>query len=349
MAEATDSQASQNEKEEQKEGEQKLTFAFLNEGRTTYAEEDTGPSTIISYPSALKTISGEIDYIMFRFKIYAPPFKIKSSEGSGSYAGYNNSALNLKDDTELPTVIMYVPEDMQAEYGTDWGAKSIQNVTASILRGVSAKKDITDLFKGIQDATATGFDAADIKITKTALKALQDNGQGEGLGVNDILGSTRGVIVNPNTELLFNGFDLRRFDLNFKMVANNQAEAQEIRDIITSFKMAMLPRLDERKSANDQDTSNIFTDKENVKGVDRTSFIGVPDLVDIKIMHGSSEHPFISQWKPCAITSLNVNYTADGSYATYQGGEPVAVTMTLGLSEIKLIYREDIRFGGASF
>ena len=118
MAEATDSQASQNEKEEQKEGEQKLTFAFLNEGRTKYSEEDTGPSTIISYPSALKSISGEIDYIMFRFKIYAPPFQIKSSEGSGSYAGYNNSALNLKDDTELPTVIMYVPEDMQAEYGT---------------------------------------------------------------------------------------------------------------------------------------------------------------------------------------------------------------------------------------
>ena len=134
------------------------------------------------------------------------------------------------------------------------------------------------------------------------------------------------------------------------MVANNQAEAQEIRDIITSFKMAMLPRLDERKSANDQDKPNIFTDKDSgIKGVDRTSFIGVPDLVDIKIMHGSSEHPFISQWKPCAITSLNVNYTADGSYATYQGGEPVAVTMTLGLSEIKLIYREDIRFGGASF
>ena len=133
------------------------------------------------------------------------------------------------------------------------------------------------------------------------------------------------------------------------MVAHNKAEAQEIRDIITSFKMAMLPRLDERKVANDQDADNIFTDKENVKGVDRTSFIGVPDLVDIKIMHGSSEHPFISQWKPCAITSLNVNYTADGAYATYEGGEPVAVTMTLGLSEIKLIYREDIRFGGASF
>ena len=193
------------------------------------------------------------------------------------------------------------------------------------------------------------MDGADIKITKEALKALQDNGQGEGLGVNDILGSTRGVIVNPNTELLFNGFDLRTFSLNFKMVARNSTEAKNIRDIVTAFKMAMLPRLDERKSANDQDAPNIFTDDKQVKGVDRTSFIGVPDLVEIKVMQGSSEHPFISQWKPCAITSLNVNYTADGAYATYQDGEPVAVTMSLGLSEIKLIYREDIRFGGPSF
>lgn len=341
-----ESQASKNQQEEQKEGEQKLTFSFLNEGKTAW----DGETSQISYPSALKTISGEVDYLMFNFKIYAPPFQIKNSEGSGSYAGYNASALNLEDDDELPTVIMYMPEDVQAEYGTSWGAKSIQNVTASILRDVSAKKDLKDLFGGIGQKAGTIGDAADIKVTKTALSALQKIGQGEGLGVNDILGSTRGVIVNPNTELLFNGFDLRKFDLNFKMVANSADEAKEIRDIITAFKMAMLPRLDERKVANDQNEFNIFTDKDSgVKGVDRTSFIGVPDLVEIKIMQGSSEHPFISQWKPCAITSLNVNYTGDGSYATYQGGEPVAINMTLNLSEIKLVYREDIRFGGPSF
>ena len=342
MAEATDSQASKNEQEEQKEGEQKLTFTFLNEGETAWDAEAKGKSQI-SYPSALKTISGEVDYLMFNFKKYAPPFKLKSSESSGSYAGYNNSALNLEDDDELPSVILYMPEDVQAEYGTSWGAKSIQNITASLLRTASAKKSIEDLFGGLKDIGTTAFDGADIKITREALKALQDNGQGEGLGVNDILGSTRGVIVNPNTELLFNGFDLRKFDLNFKMVANSQEEATEIRDIITAFKMAMLPTLDERKVANEQ-----TSDKE-VNGVDRTSFIGVPDLVEIKIMQGSSEHPYISQWKPCAITSLNVNYTGDGSYATYQGGEPVAINMTLNLSEIKLVYREDIRFGGPSF
>jgi len=340
MANTANSQATENQKEDEKKDSETLTFSFLDTGETS----KTGT---IAYPSALTSINGQVDYLMFKFKIYTPPFKVEGGN-SGTYAGYNASALKLKDDRELPTILMYMPEDVQAEYGTDWGAKSVQNITASILRTVSGS-NLGDLFGNIKRSAGTAMDGADIKITKEALKALQDNGQGEGLGVNDILGSTRGVIVNPNTELLFNGFDLRTFSLNFKMVARNSTEAKNIRDIVTAFKMAMLPRLDERKSANDQDAPNIFTDDKQVKGVDRTSFIGVPDLVEIKVMQGSSEHPFISQWKPCAITSLNVNYTADGAYATYEDGEPVAVTMSLGLSEIKLIYREDIRFGGPSF
>ena len=341
MANTANSQATENQKEDEKKDSEKLTFSFLNTGKTS----KTGT---ISYPSALTSINGQVDYLMFKFKIYTPPFKVEGGN-SGTYAGYNASALKLKDDRELPTILMYMPEDVQAEYGTDWGAKSVQNITASILRTVSGS-NLGDLFGNIQRSAGALADGADIKITKEALKALQDNGQGEGLGVNDILGSTRGVIVNPNTELLFNGFDLRTFSLNFKMVARNGDEAKDIRDIVTAFKMAMLPRLDERKSANDQDKfTDVGPDDKQINGVDRTSFIGVPDLVEIKVMQGSSEHPFISQWKPCAITSLNVNYTADGAYATYQDGEPVAVTMSLGLSEIKLIYREDIRFGGPSF
>ena len=342
MANTANSQATENQKEDEKKDSETLTFTFLNTGETS----KTGT---IAYPSALRSINGQVDYLMFKFKIYTPPFKAQSTAAGGTYAGYNASALELKDDRELPTILMYMPEDVQAEYGTDWGAKSIQNITASILRTV-AGNNLNDLFGNIQKSASDAMNGADIKITKEALKALQDNGQGEGLGVNDILGSTRGVIVNPNTELLFNGFDLRTFSLNFKMVARNGDEAKDIRDIVTAFKMAMLPRLDERKSANDQDKfTDVGPDDKQINGVDRTSFIGVPDLVEIKVMQGSSEHPFISQWKPCAITSLNVNYTADGAYATYEDGEPVAVTMSLGLSEIKLIYREDIRFGGPSF
>lgn len=319
------------EKSNDKEAE-KLTFSFLSKGTTT----STGT---VSYPSDLKSLTDEIDYVRFKFKIYKPPFSTPAGS-AGSYGGYNESAINLDDDDELPTIYMYMPEDVQTEYGTSWGAKSIQNITATILRGSSGKSGFLEF---LTDIGRQSVDGGEIEATKQALKVLQDNGQGEGLGLNEILGSTKGVVINPNTELLFNGFDLRSFNLNFKMVAKSEAEAEDIRTIITAFKAAMLPRLDERKSANEQDDPN------TIKGTDRTSFIGIPDLVDVKYMLGSSEHPYVTQYKPCAITSLAVNYTADGAYATYQKGQPVAVTMNIGFSEVKLVYREDIRFGGPSF
>lgn len=322
------------EKSNDKESE-KLTFSFLSKGTTT----STGT---VSYPSDLKSITDEIDYVRFKFKIYKPPFTTSTSS-PGSYGGYNESAINLDDDDELPTIIMYMPEDVQTEYGTSWGAKSIQNITAAVLRSASGKAGLKEFLDDVGAGAGVSFDAAEIEATKQALKFLQDNGQGEGLGINEILGSTKGVVVNPNTELLFNGFDLRSFNLNFKMVAKSEPEAEDIRTIITAFKAAMLPRLDERKSANEQDGSG------QIKGTDRTSFIGIPDLVEIKYMLGSSEHPYVTQYKPCAITSLAVNYTADGAYATYAKGQPVAVTMNVGFSEVKLVYREDIRFGGPSF
>jgi hypothetical protein len=82
---------------------------------------------------------------------------------------------------------------------------------------------------------------------------------------------------------------------------------------------------------------------------DVQNFIGVPSLVEVSFMTGNGENRYVTQFKPCAITSLNVNYTPDGAYSTYKNGEPVAVVMQIGFAETKLVYREDIYDEGPSF
>lgn len=317
---------------------QTLSFKYL--GKTASIG---GPSTVLAYPSNLNTPGGlkdQTDYVRFQFKKYKPPFSTSSSN-RGSYGGYNASAIELEDDPSLPTVCLYMPEDIQTAYGTQWGGRAIQNVTASVLQSISGKPSLAAMAEDISSLAGTAVDGLDIAVTKKILEALQTTGQGEGLNINDVLGSTRGVVVNPNTELLFQGFDLRTFNLQFKMVARNGTEAENIKNIVTTFKQAMLPSLNE--------TGGFSDGKQTGSGIDRTSFIGIPDIVDVRFMLGGDEHPYLTQFKPCAISGLQVNYTPDGSYATYKNGEPVAISMNLQFSETKLVYREDIRYGGASF
>ena len=39
--------------------------------------------------------------------------------------------------------------------------------------------------------------------------------------------------------------------------------------------------------------------------------------------------------------NISVNYTGDGVYATYEGGEPVSMEMTLAFKELAPIYDVD--------
>ena len=59
-------------------------------------------------------------------------------------------------------------------------------------------------------------------------------------------------------------------------------------------------------------------------------------------MTGSDQNNIINQYKACAITNVDVNFTPDGSYSTLVGGYPSAVELTLGFVETKIIYRGEI-------
>ena len=61
----------------------------------------------------------------------------------------------------------------------------------------------------------------------------------------------------------------------------------------------------------------------------KKNFIGAPKLVRVSFMSGANEHQQLPKFKMCALTQVDVNYTPDGVYATYVGGQPVAMNLTL--------------------
>ena len=153
---------------------------------------------------------------------------------------------------------------------------------------------------------------------------------GDQITNDDIFGGISGAILNPNVELMYGGTDLRNFTLNFKLVPRDTKESNTIKEICNQFKKAMLPKLD---------PGNVFgsTSPGKYKG-----FIGVPDLCRVAFMHGPNEHAGLPRFKMCAITQVDVNYTPDGTYATYFDGQPVAIQLTVSFQETKMVFSEEI-------
>ena len=127
---------------------------------------------------------------------------------------------------------------------------------------------------------------------------------------------------------------MRNFQLNFKLVPRNVDESTIINEICTTFKKCTLPN---------RSPGRVFG--ASSQGI-TASFIGVPNLCRVSFMHGEKEHEVLPRYKMCAVTQVDVNYTPDGSYATYHDGQPVAIELALNFQETKICFAEEIGNGG---
>ena len=292
------------------------------------------------------------DYMIFEFFKYKPPFGKGSGAGAANPTreAYNKTS-ELKDKAGLPQIILYMPEDVSASYKADWAGKRFSNVGAGIL--ASAGGVAGGDFKGALDKIAGTAGAAVKKLPAQlgafAVSSIVGSITGESISSNDIFSSIGGQILNPNTELIFGGHEFRSFTFVYKLVAYNQAEVRSIQNIIKTFKIAMLPSFSEdRLKYADQFAAPEFGQAVPTLSADvndKIGFIKNPLLVQPYFMTNTGINGYLPRFKPCVISDIDVNYTADGAYATYGDGSPVAMTLTVSLQETKLVYEEDIRAG----
>tara|TARA_R100000005_G_C4979785_1_gene189868 strand:+ start:56 stop:1282 length:1227 start_codon:yes stop_codon:yes gene_type:complete len=305
------------------------------------------PAVTVNHQTSLRyprnpPINKNSDYIAFQFYSYAPPFK-QAERNQGATSGYENGQLkgftgydynqvNSYKPNGDPTILLYMPEDVSTGFKANWGGKAFSTFATNTLRAAGGETT-GDKLKQLGNAIGEQADKIVPLIGATAIRKGIQKITGDSLSNDDVFGAISGAILNPNTELLFEGVDMRNFQLTFKLMPRNQDESIDINKIIKQFKRTMLPR---------KGASKVF-------GISNTGvtngFIGVPDLVRVAFMHGPGEHPHLPKFKMCAITQVDVNYTPDGSYATYEDGQPVAIELRLNLQETKLVFAEDIDQG----
>ena len=182
--------------------------------------------------------------------------------------------------------------------------------------------DFGKAFGNTFEATTGGLKTLGYDLAKQAL----NKGLGGSLTTNQLMGGVSGTIINPNVELMYEAPELRGFNLNFKMMPRSETEAKNIFTICQTLKKAMLPSFG-GKVANTFESGALLT---------------IPKIVSAKFMTGNKLNKYVTQYKPCAITNVNINYTPDGSYATYEDGSPVATLLSIQFKELKLIFENEI-------
>ena len=294
------------------------------------------PNTnVLSYPSS-RPINSNSDYVTFKFFNYKPTFKAagESQNGASPYDAYNASVMtkNLEPAEGLGPIILYMPEDIQTETSGRWSGAGFGPMITGLARaaaqlGSAEMPDIGNSLGPIPDA-----------LNRTTYKVMLDGinkAMGASLTENQLLTGATGAIINPNVEMMYEAPDLRNFSLRFKMSPRDGKEANNIKKICNTFRKASLPSIGDGQG--------------KIAGASPGFFLKVPKICQVSFMQGSSPHPYITQYKPCAISRVSVNYTPDGTYATYGDGSPVASELTLSFQELKLIYNEEVDINGGGY
>ena len=138
-------------------------------------------------------------------------------------------------------------------------------------------------------------------------------------GANALLSRTSGVIINPNMELLFDSPTLRSFGFSFKLSPRSDTEANQVLGIIRFFKQAMVPKAKE---------GNLF--------------LGSPDSFKVEYLFGNNKpHPGLNRFKECALETVQVNYTPEGTYNSLRDGIMPSYEMELRFRELDPVLDRD--------
>jgi hypothetical protein len=133
-----------------------------------------------------------------------------------------------------------------------------------------------------------------------------------------------GRIVNPYYELLYQGTSFRSFFYKFKFTPQTAKEAQQVRDIIRTFRYHQAPEIDDTLAGR---------------------FLLYPSEFRIQYMSYGKENEFINKVGRCVLTDVTTSY-AEGAAAFHNDGSPISYTLSLKFQELEIVTKEKIGLPG---
>ena len=299
-------------------------------------------------------------------------FSAVRKDYTGSTTTNDGFAVDSNFPGDANKVVLYMPQKITENYSQGWTNNTLGPEVGRLL---STDKD---KFSGL------GGQMVRRLIEEYAMnQAIEGAGKlgASSLTANAILSASGGIIYNPMMEVLYDGPDFRRFNYEFTLFAKSEDDAKEIYKIVNFFRYCSVPSSGNGVSSNvggavaqlgavNAVTSAVSattgTQLANAGTQGLTSllsgaaasvggffggdnrFIKQPAFIQVDYKRNSNKHPFILSPKPCALQSLNIDFTPTGSYTmldntgTAKVATVVATTISFSLTEIKALYSEDL-------
>jgi hypothetical protein len=290
--------------------------------------QNAGVSNYMRYPMGRLPSLG-YDYIQIRAFKYAPVGLPKKYGANENRKKAKDRLVEATGDIIQLPMIGSISETNAVSWSDDFIGE-IQNIAAGIAMNKisTAENPLNAVAGAFADVVKSGQEAIKTKKVQTAVAAYF---AGQAAGVPNVLQRSTGQMINNNLELLFSGPNLRSFNFAFNLRPRDKAEADMCRQIIRSLKASSAPKLSPDYM-----------------------FLETPDVFKLEYIYNSSanttssadaspkEHPYMNKIKPCALTGLSVNYTPEGSYATYEdGGSMTGYDLSLSFKELEPVYQTD--------
>lgn len=202
-------------------------------------------------------------------------------------------------------IALYMPNDLSVKYSMDWSEEETALAAAAF-----AGADVIERF--LTPGKKSGIGQAALTLGTTA--ALKTPGTG------DYLSNVTGLAVNPKKEQIFKGVNYRTFSMTYNFYPRSPSETANINEIIKAFKLHMHPE---------------FKDQFNFLYI-------YPSEFDIFYYNNGVENPNIHRHTSVILTDMDVNYTPDGQYNSFDDGMSTHITMTLTFKELALLTKQNI-------
>jgi hypothetical protein len=215
-----------------------------------------------------------------------------------------------RSQKRLKTAIaLHTPNQLSIRYGMQWSDEDTAMLSA-------AASGIEEIMKAVD----SNGKSSDVKGVGSAIIANLALSKGPNAGANS---AALGLAANPKKEQVFKGVDFRTFSFDYQFFPRNVSEARNILEIIQQFKYHMHPEF--------KDTNN---------------FVYIyPSEFDIYYYAGTQENMNLHRHTSCVLTEMNVNYTPNGNFNTFENGMPTQINITLSFRELALLTKDKVKDG----
>jgi hypothetical protein len=203
-------------------------------------------------------------------------------------------------------IAMHIPNQLNIRYSMEWQTEDTFAFLAAAIAERTLEGDATPQnWKGMGAAASI---ATSLALQKTPVVA-------------GALSAASGMAANPKKEQVFKNVSFREFSFDYTFSPRSAAEAKNVREIIYNFKFHMHPE---------------FKDYNN--------FIYIyPSEFDIFYYQNGKENLNLHRHTSCVLKDMQINYTPNGMFNTFDDGMPTQINVTLSFVELAILTKQNIK------